>query len=294
MFFRKNDSFSVFNCFSPLLLLDLNASGRFSLDAFSVLKAVEQRQNGWSIVDAAAKHPSTYWEKTGFMVKPAPTFSIPAAHRSRPEAEACHRTHPGYWLLRRAQDILFSFLGLFVLAPFLLLLCLAIWLDSPGASPVFRQERVGKNGHIFTMYKFRTMVPHAEEELQALLSCNEMDGPVFKIQKDPRITRLGSFLRRTSLDELPQLVNVLRGEMTLVGPRPALPREVQHYTAYEWQRLSVTPGLSCYWQITPHRNRLSFAQWMELDLRYLKERSFWVDWKILFLTVRSVLMGYGT
>lgn len=242
----------------------------------------------------AAKHFSAYWEKTGFVVKPAPSVSIPAAKQVHPEPEAYHQSHVGYWVLRRAQDILFSVLGLFVLAPFCLILCLAIWLDSPGASPIFRQERVGKNGHIFTMYKLRTMVPHAEEELPDLLSCNEMDGPVFKIRQDPRITRLGRFLRRTSLDELPQLVNVLRGEMTLVGPRPALPREVQHYTAYEWQRLSVTPGLSCYWQIMPHRNELSFEQWMELDLRYLKERSFWVDWKILLLTVRSVLMGYGT
>lgn len=251
------------------------------------------RQNGWRIVEASAAVPAAYWEKTGFIRKPAPFCSVPADKRIHPEPEQYLQEHSGYWLLRRAQDILFSLFGLLVLAPFCPLICLAIWLDSPGASPVFKQQRVGKNGRIFTMYKFRTMAPDAEKRLPELLPYNEMDGPVFKIERDPRITRLGRFLRRTSLDELPQLVNVLRGEMSLVGPRPALPREVQQYTAYEWQRLYVTPGLSCYWQIAPHRNQLSFEEWMELDLRYLRERSFWVDWKILLLTVRSVLMRYG-
>lgn len=203
------------------------------------------------------------------------------------------RNHFGYWILRRVQDILFSLIGLFFTAPFGLLLCLAIWMDSPGASPIFAQQRVGKNGKLFTMYKFRSMCPHAEEQLQELLPYNEMDGPVFKIKNDPRITRIGRFLRRTSLDELPQLINILRGDMSFVGPRPALPWEVAQYTAYEWQRLYVTPGLSCYWQIAPHRNQLSFDEWMALDLRYIQERSFWTDWKILLFTVRSVLLRYG-
>ena len=120
-----------------------------------------------------------------------------------------------------------------------------------------------------------------------------MDGPVFKIKGDPRITRVGRFLRKTSLDELPQLLNVLRGDMSIVGPRPALPREVELYNDYQRQRLYVTPGLSCYWQIAPHRNEMSFDEWVALDLKYIHERSFWVDWKIIFLTVRAMFMKYG-
>lgn len=120
-----------------------------------------------------------------------------------------------------------------------------------------------------------------------------MNGPVFKIKDDPRITRVGRFIRRTSLDELPQLWNVLEGDMSIVGPRPALPREVEQYGDYEKQRLYVTPGLSCYWQIAPHRNDLSFEEWMDLDIEYIQERSFWVDWKIILGTFRVCLLGHG-
>ena len=143
------------------------------------------------------------------------------------------------------------------------------------------------------MYKFRTMCPDAEQKLKNLMERNEKDGPVFKMKNDPRITRVGKFLRKTSIDELPQLFNVLKGEMSIVGPRPALPREVAQYTAYEWQRLYVTPGLSCYWQIAPHRDQLSFEEWMDLDIKYVHERSFPVDWKIIFRTFRSMLFGHG-
>ena len=194
---------------------------------------------------------------------------------------------------RRAQDIVLSLLALVVLLPLMLLIALAIVLDSPGASPIFAQQRVGRGGRLFRLLKFRTMCPDAEERLEELLSQNQMDGPVFKIKGDPRITRVGRFLRKTSLDELPQLVNVLKGDMSIVGPRPALPREVAQYTDYQWQRLSVTPGLSCYWQVTPHRNDLSFDEWVELDLKYIRERSFLVDWKIIFLTIKAMFMEYG-
>ena len=170
---------------------------------------------------------------------------------------------------------------------------LAIVLDSPGDGAIFRQRRVGRDGKLFWLYKFRTMCPDAEEQLNELLSQNQMDGPVFKIKGDPRITRVGRFLRKTSLDELPQLLNVLQGDMSIVGPRPALPREVELYSDYQRQRLYVTPGLSCYWQIAPHRNEMSFDEWVALDLKYIQERSFWVDWKIIFLTVRAMLMKYG-
>ena len=219
--------------------------------------------------------------------------TISAAPQISIDREKTLRSHRRYWVLRRAQDIVFSLLALILLAPLALLISLAIVLDSPGDGAIFRQRRVGRDGKLFWLYKFRTMCPDAEEQLNELLSQNQMDGPVFKIKGDPRITRVGRFLRKTSLDELPQLLNVLQGDMSIVGPRPALPREVELYSDYQRQRLYVTPGLSCYWQIAPHRNEMSFDEWVALDLKYIQECSFWVDWKIIFLTVRAMLMKYG-
>ena len=198
-----------------------------------------------------------------------------------------------YWVIRRGQDIVFSLLALVVLAIPMLIVALVIWLDSPGASPVFSQDRVGRDGKIFKFYKFRSMVPDAESKLQEVLLQNEMDGPVFKMKDDPRVTRVGRFLRKTSIDELPQLVNILKGDMSIVGPRPALPREVAEYTDYEKQRLYVTPGLTCYWQIQPNRNELTFDEWMDLDLKYIQDCSFWLDWKLIALTVVAVFRMYG-
>ena len=220
-------------------------------------------------------------------------LTISAAPQISIDREKTLRSHRRYWVLRRAQDIVFSLLALILLAPLALLISLAIVLDSPGDGAIFRQRRVGRDGKLFWLYKFRTMCPDAEEQLNELLSQNQMDGPVFKIKDDPRITRVGRFLRKTSLDELPQLLNVLQGDMSIVGPRPALPREVELYSDYQRQRLYVTPGLSCYWQIAPHRNEMSFDEWVALDMKYIQERSFWVDWKIIFLTVRAMLMKYG-
>ena len=219
--------------------------------------------------------------------------TISAAPQISIDREKTLRSHRRYWVLRRAQDIVFSLLALILLAPLALLISLAIVLDSPGDGAIFRQRRVGRDGKLFWLYKFRTMCPDAEEQLNELLSQNQMDGPVFKIKGDPRITRVGRFLRKTSLDELPQLLNVLQGDMSIVGPRPALPREVELYSDYQRQRLYVTPGLSCYWQIAPHRNEMSFDEWVALDMKYIQERSFWVDWKIIFLIVRAMLMKYG-
>ena len=219
--------------------------------------------------------------------------TISAAPQISIDREKTLRSHRRYWVLRRAQDIVFSLLALILLAPLALLISLAIVLDSPGDGAIFRQRRGGRDGKLFWLYKFRTMCPDAEEQLNELLSQNQMDGPVFKIKSDPRITRVGRFLRKTSLDELPQLLNVLQGDMSIVGPRPALPREVELYSDYQRQRLYVTPGLSCYWQIAPHRNEMSFDEWVALDMKYIQERSFWVDWKIIFLTVRAMLMKYG-
>ena len=194
-----------------------------------------------------------------------------------------------YWKLRRAQDVTLSVLALLVLWPIMLIVALIIVIDSPGAGPIFVQTRVGRDGKEFKFYKFRSMCPNAEEKLKELLKQNEMDGPAFKMKDDPRITRVGKFIRKTSIDELPQLWNILKGDMSIVGPRPALPREVAQYNDYMRQRLIVTPGLTCYWQIQPRRNDLTFEEWMELDIKYIQERSFKVDWMIIFKTFGAVL-----
>ena len=193
-----------------------------------------------------------------------------------------------YWTLKRTQDILLSAFALIVLSPVFLLLCVVIMLDSPGASPFFSQVRVGRDGKEFVFYKFRSMKPNAENDLDNLLRFNEMQGPTFKMKNDPRITRVGRLIRKTGIDELPQLFNIIKGDMSIVGPRPALPREVEQYDAYQKQRLLVSPGLTCYWQIQPHRNDLSFDEWLELDLKYIRERSFPVDWKIILGTFKAV------
>ena len=206
--------------------------------------------------------------------------------------EELHRKR-GYWVVRRAQDIFFSLLALLVLWPFLGLVALIIYIDDPHGSPVFSQERCGRNGKPFKMYKFRTMYMNAEERLEELLDANEMDGPAFKMKDDPRITRVGHFLRATGIDELLQLFNILRGDMSIVGPRPALPREIQLYDDYQKQRMYVQPGLTCYWQIQPNRNEITFDEWMEMDIKYIQERSFWVDWKIIWMTAATVLCRSG-
>lgn len=203
------------------------------------------------------------------------------------------KNHKWYWIGRRTQDVILSLAALVMLSPLMLVTAIAIVVDDPSAGPIFSQERIGRNGKPFKFYKFRSMCANAEAKLDGLLEKNEMDGPVFKIKDDPRITRVGKFIRKTSIDELPQLWNILKGDMSIVGPRPALPREVEQYTEYDLQRLYVTPGLSCYWQIAPHRNDLSFEEWMALDVKYVKERSFWVDWKIIFKTFKVCLLGHG-
>lgn len=205
------------------------------------------------------------------------------------DREAVLESGRRYWRLRRVQDVVLSLVALGVLWPVMLLLALVIVLDSPGASPIFKQTRVGRDGKEFTFYKFRSMIPCAEEKLGELLQDNEMQGPVFKMKEDPRITRVGRFIRRCSMDELPQLYNVLRGDMSIVGPRPGLPREVAQYDDYARQRLLVTPGLTCYWQVQPNRNQLSFEEWLEWDIKYIRERSFLTDWKIIFATVGAVI-----
>ena len=195
------------------------------------------------------------------------------------------KAKPVYSFFKRIFDIVFSMLGLIVLFVPMLIIALIIIIDSPGASPVYVQWRVGKNGKRFKLFKFRSMIPNAEGMLDSLKEQNEMTGPAFKIKNDPRITRFGAFIRKSSIDELPQLWNVLKGDMALVGPRPPLPAEVDMYTPYQYSRLLVTPGITCYWQTQPARNSLSFDEWLELDIRYIKERNFLIDIKLLFKTI---------
>ncbi len=194
-----------------------------------------------------------------------------------------------YCKTKRFVDILLSFCLLILLFVPMSIVALIIVIDSPGASPIYVQQRVGKDGKRFQLYKFRSMVANAESQLDNLLDKNEMQGPAFKIKNDPRITRFGRFIRKCCVDELPQLVNILKGEMSFVGPRPPLPREVEQYTEYQKQRLAVIPGLTCYWQVKTNRNDCSFDEWLELDLKYIKERNLMVDTVIFFKTFKAVL-----
>ena len=212
-----------------------------------------------------------------------------ASRKATLDREEVLRSRKSYWRLRRGQDILLSAVALLFLWPIMLIVAIAVVMDSPEAGPIFAQERVGRDGKVFRFYKFRSMIPNAEAKLEELLDQNEMEGPAFKMKDDPRITRVGKFIRKTSLDELPQLWNILKGDMSIVGPRPPLPREVAEYGEYEMQRLLVTPGLTCYWQIQPHRNDLSFDEWVDLDVKYIEESSFLTDWKIILGTFGAVI-----
>lgn len=209
------------------------------------------------------------------------------------DREEVLRSSKKYWFVRRAQDLLLSSVALLLLWPIMLVVALLIVIDDPKAGPIFAQTRIGRDGKPFKFYKFRSMCANAEEKLQELLDQNEMEGPVFKIKEDPRITRVGKFIRKTSLDELPQLWNVFIGDMSIVGPRPGLPREVVQYDDYARQRLLVQPGLTCFWQVQKNRNQLSFEEWLELDIKYIRERSFVVDWKIMFATIATVFRMDG-
>ena len=194
-----------------------------------------------------------------------------------------------YLFFKRVMDIVGSLCGLIILSPVFLVVGVLIKLEDPKGKVFFSQERNGINGKTFNMYKFRSMVHNAEELLDQLQGQNEQSGPVFKIKDDPRITKVGKFIRKTSIDELPQLLNILKGDMSIVGPRPPIPREVEQYTSYQMQRLLVKPGLTCYWQVGG-RNEIGFDEWVELDIKYIEERNLWIDIKLIFKTV-FVLFG---
>lgn len=194
-----------------------------------------------------------------------------------------------YLFFKRTIDILGSGIGLIILSPVFILVALSIKIEDPKGNVFFVQERCGKNNKLFKMYKFRSMISNAEELLEELICENEMDGPVFKIKEDPRITRVGRFIRKTSIDELPQLFNILMGDMSIVGPRPAIPHEVAEYNEYQKQRLLVKPGLTCIWQVSG-RNSIGFDEWVDMDLEYIEKRNLWMDVKLIFKTV-GVLFG---
>ena len=179
-----------------------------------------------------------------------------------------------------------------VLSPVFLVVAIAVKSED-GGKVFFSQTRLTKNGKQFQMYKFRSMCPNADAMLEALLDENEMEGPAFKIKKDPRVTRVGRFIRKTSIDELPQLINVIKGDMSIVGPRPPILREVEQYTPYQMHRLDVKTGLSCYRECHGRSNIHSFDEWVESDLKYIRERSLWVDLKVIVLTIWVVLSGKG-
>lgn len=193
--------------------------------------------------------------------------------------------------LKRLIDIVGSGVGLVLLSPVFAITTLAIRLDSPGPA-FYAQKRVGKWGRIFTMYKFRSMIPNADRLKEELLDKNESGGVTFKMKRDPRITRVGAFIRKFSIDELPQLYNVLRGDISLVGPRPPVPKEVDEYTLADRRRLGVIPGITCIWQVSG-RSDIEFDGQVRLDVRYIESQTFWGDVIILLKTIPAVLSGRG-
>lgn len=194
-----------------------------------------------------------------------------------------------YLVLKRLLDIGGALAGIILLSPLFIIVAILIKLEDPKGNVLFRQERCGQYPKKFKMLKFRSMVHNAEDLLEELQHLNEQTGPAFKIKEDPRITRVGKFIRKTSIDELPQLFNILKGDMSLVGPRPPIPREVEEYDEYQMQRLAVKPGLTCYWQVGG-RNSIDFDEWVELDVNYIKDRSILLDIKLIFKTF-FVLFG---
>lgn len=199
-------------------------------------------------------------------------------------------TARSYLVMKRAMDIIFSLCGLIVLSILFVIIALLIKMEDPKGKVFFKQLRVGKDGNEFNIYKFRSMASDAEERLKELLALNEVSGAMFKMKDDPRVTKVGKFIRKTSIDELPQLFNVLRGEMSLVGPRPPLPREVKEYTNYDKQRLLVVPGCTGLWQVSG-RSNLSFIEMVELDLEYIANRSTVYDFKLI---LRTILVLFGS
>lgn len=213
--------------------------------------------------------------------------------RAEAALRALRENRLAYRIAKRTFDIVFSMLVIALFSWLYLLVAAAIKLDDPKGPVIFRQVRVGKGGREFVCYKFRSMCVDAEGQLDALMDANEKDGPAFKIKGDPRITRVGSFIRKASFDELPQFWNVLKGDMSVVGPRPALAREVMRYPSRALIRLAIRPGITCYWQTRRNRDFISFDEWVDLDLLYIVKASLWTDAKLIVQTVGCVLTFQG-
>ncbi|MBE5102877.1 sugar transferase [Priestia aryabhattai] len=223
------------------------------------------------------------------MTQIAKKKAIPKTHASQNFDELIGNESLVYLGLKRTLDIIGSLIGIILLSIVFIIVALAIKIEDPKGPVFFSQPRIGKKGKIFKMYKFRSMVTDAEIKLKELLQLNETTGAMFKMKNDPRVTKIGKLIRKTSIDELPQLFNVLKGEMSLVGPRPPLPREVAEYTNYDKQRLIVTPGCTGIWQVSG-RSNIGFKEMVELDLYYIKNQSIFMDIKIILKTV-FVLFG---
>jgi exopolysaccharide biosynthesis polyprenyl glycosylphosphotransferase len=252
---------------------------------------------------ATSDHRGEVQAAIGVCEKLGVPFALPAGNYRFGRAKCTQAAEDGYlhYLsvpnkpiqlgLKRLVDIALSGLALVALSPLFVVVAIAVKVTSKGPIP-FRQERVGLRGRTFFMLKFRSMVANAEELRARLSAANEMTGPVFKMKRDPRVTSLGRFMRKYSIDELPQLINVLRGDMSLVGPRPPLPAEVAQYEAWQRRRLSVRPGLTCVWQVSG-RNHISFRDWMRLDMQYIDHWSLAQDIGLILKTIPVVLMGRG-
>ena len=235
--------------------------------------------------------PYKPYDKENIALLPEPDMDLDALREELIYLSDHHRRN--YWICKRIFDILFSAAVLTIGSPLYAGLALAIWLDDPKGSPIYSQTRVGRHEQEFKFYKFRSMIVGADQMLDELKDLNEKDGPAFKIKDDPRITRIGRFIRRTSLDELPQFWNVLKGDMTIVGPRPPLPEEVAQYNRYHRLRQLVTPGLTCYWQTCDRRDDVTFDEWIAMDIQYIKDRNFLVDLKLILRTIKVMFTSQG-
>ena len=208
------------------------------------------------------------------------------------EVELVPNTSVTYRFMKRVFDVVASILGLIICVPIFLIVGIAIKLEDPRGTIFYHQPRIGLNGRQFSLHKLRSMYSNADEIKTSLMDQNEMDGPVFKIKNDPRVTKVGRVIRKFSIDELPQLWNVFIGDMSLVGPRPLPVAEELACNAYQRQRELVKPGLTCYWQISG-RNNIMFAEWIELDFKYIRNQSIWTDLSLLFRTIPAVLCQKG-
>lgn len=201
---------------------------------------------------------------------------------------------PFYSFIKRTFDIIFSFVFLIVLFIPFLIIALIIFIDDPKGSPFYVSERIGRRGKPFKMFKFRSMIIGAEDMLDSMMKDNEKDGPAFKMHDDPRVTKIGHFIRKTSIDELPQLLNVLLGDMSVVGPRPPIMKEVVQYSREDLKRLLVKPGLTCIWQTRKKRDDVPFREWVAMDVEYIQKRSVFMDLKLIFKTVLVMFSKEGT